>query len=43
MTWLWTLLIVLGVALIVVAIWPSVVRPGRANRTEPESPRSEDA
>jgi len=26
MTWLWTLLIVIGVAMVVVAVWPSVRR-----------------
>ncbi|HEX5200953.1 hypothetical protein ACFQS1_20880 [Paractinoplanes rhizophilus] len=24
MTWLWTLLIVIGIAMIVVAVWPSI-------------------
>ncbi|MFI5891282.1 hypothetical protein ACIA5D_14350 [Actinoplanes sp. NPDC051513] len=30
MTWLWTLLIVIGIVMIVVAVWPSI----RGNKTD---------
>ena len=36
MTWLWTLLIVIGIAMIVVAVWPSI-RGGKA-----ESPQEDE-
>ena len=34
MTWLWTALIVVGVVMIAVAVWPSVKRRGPAERPE---------
>jgi hypothetical protein len=34
MTWLWTLLIVLGVAMIVVALWPNIVGLGTKKKLD---------
>jgi len=34
MTWLWTSLIVIGVAMIVVAVWPSISRRGKGEPVE---------
>jgi hypothetical protein len=34
MTWLWTSLIVIGVAMIVVAVWPSIRRRGAPAPTD---------
>jgi hypothetical protein len=35
--WLWALLIVIGIAMVVVAVWPSRRRPDEAADTQDES------
>lgn len=40
MTWLWTLLIVLGIAMIVVAAWPGLIGLGKK---KPDGDQSQDS
>jgi hypothetical protein len=39
-TWLWTLLIVVGIAMIVVAVWPSI--RGKTGKPEDKTGKPED-
>jgi hypothetical protein len=36
-TWLWALLIVIGVAMILVAVWPSIRGEKKKTREDPEA------
>jgi hypothetical protein len=41
MTWLWTALIVVGVVMIAVALWPSIRGRGRSAAGESERPEDQ--